>query len=112
MKRLLTAPARLGYDFAPARRPHRLVAQDIGLSRRKRGFDSPWGRQFLEYFFGFSWVVNPKIGVLLALVQQTGTARRLSCGDECPRIWYVGANSTTSVAPFLAILPADSVAEN
>ena len=26
-------------------RPHRLVAQDGALSRRKQGFDSPWGRQ-------------------------------------------------------------------
>ena len=25
--------------------PHRLVAQDSGLSRRQQGFDSPWGRQ-------------------------------------------------------------------
>lgn len=24
-------------------RPHRLAVQDAGLSRRKRGFDSPWG---------------------------------------------------------------------
>ena len=26
-------------------RPHRLEAQDTALSRRRRGFDSPWGRQ-------------------------------------------------------------------
>ena len=26
-------------------RPHRLVAQDSGLSRRQQGFKSPWGRQ-------------------------------------------------------------------
>ena len=25
------------------RRPHRLVAQDVGFSARKPGFDSPWG---------------------------------------------------------------------
>ena len=24
-------------------RPHRLVAQDVGFSARKPGFDSPWG---------------------------------------------------------------------
>jgi hypothetical protein len=30
--------------MSPRLRPHRLVAQDAGLSRRKQGFDSPWGR--------------------------------------------------------------------
>ena len=40
--RLRAAPARR----ARARtRPHRLEAQDTALSRRRRGFDSPWGRQ-------------------------------------------------------------------
>ncbi len=30
-------------------RPHRLEAQDTALSRRRRGFDSPWGRQYLIF---------------------------------------------------------------
>ena len=29
-------------------RPHRLEAQDTALSRRRRGFESPWGRQHQE----------------------------------------------------------------
>ncbi len=28
-------------------RPHRLVAQDVALSRPKQGFESPWGHQIL-----------------------------------------------------------------
>ena len=38
------APAR-SPARPPAPRPHRLVAQDAGLSRRKQGFEPPWGRQ-------------------------------------------------------------------
>ena len=33
------------YDLLNEVGPHRLAAQDIGLSRRKRGFDSRWGHQ-------------------------------------------------------------------
>ena len=38
------SPAR-SLTRAPAPRPHRLVDQDAGLSRRKQGFEPPWGRQ-------------------------------------------------------------------
>jgi hypothetical protein len=31
-------------------RPHRLVAQDVGFSVRKPGFDSPWGYSFSAFF--------------------------------------------------------------
>ena len=37
------------YDLLKEVSPHRLAAQDIGLSRRKRGFDSRWGHQILKY---------------------------------------------------------------
>ncbi len=37
-------PAWLHHDFR-FRRPHRLEAQDTALSRRRQGFESPWGRQ-------------------------------------------------------------------
>ena len=36
------------YDLLNEVSPHRLAAQDIGLSRRKRGFDSRWGHQILK----------------------------------------------------------------
>ena len=37
------------YDLLKEVSPHRLAAQDIGLSRRKRGFDSRWGHQILKH---------------------------------------------------------------
>ena len=39
------------YDLLNEMGPHRLAAQDIGLSRRKRGFDSRWGHQILACRF-------------------------------------------------------------
>ena len=39
------------YDLLNEVGPHRLAAQDIGLSRRKRGFDSRWGHQILACRF-------------------------------------------------------------
>ena len=39
------------YGFLNEEGPHRLAAQDIGLSRRKRGFDSRWGHQILACRF-------------------------------------------------------------
>ncbi len=34
-------------DYSLAVRAHRLAVQDVALSRRKQGFDSPWARHFL-----------------------------------------------------------------
>src|SRR5207245_5641175 len=48
--RALSAGVRGGSGLVPFQsgsgpRPHRLEAQDIALSRREQGFESPWGRQ-------------------------------------------------------------------
>jgi hypothetical protein len=43
--------ASRGARFAAAMGPHRLEAQDGALSRRKPGFESPWGRQLLSAQF-------------------------------------------------------------
>ena len=42
--RLAIAPASR-YSLRPPVRSHRLAVQDVALSRRKQGFDSPWERQ-------------------------------------------------------------------
>ena len=35
-------------------RAHRLAVQDVALSRRKQGFDSPWARQWFQWLIRFS----------------------------------------------------------
>jgi hypothetical protein len=43
-------PASIYRDVVtpPQHRSHRLAAQDVALSRRKQGFESPWERQVLN----------------------------------------------------------------
>ncbi len=38
-------PACRASGLVPSPRSHRLAAQDVALSRRKPGFESPWERQ-------------------------------------------------------------------
>ena len=59
-------------------RPHRLVAQDIGLSRRKRGFESPWGRQFSK-----CCILYDRYGMSLCRWHQVNIKKILKLGIIC-----------------------------
>jgi hypothetical protein len=45
---LLAAPRKRLYISRRLKSAHRLAVQDAALSRRKRGFDSPWARQLFQ----------------------------------------------------------------
>ena len=45
-------PTRQRFKFAS---PSSSQVQDTGLSRRRQGFESPWGRQIYQRPPGFSW---------------------------------------------------------
>ena len=49
-------------------RPHRLVAQDVGFSVRKPGFDSPWGYMFKCTVFARSRKVQRERTLRLFLI--------------------------------------------
>jgi hypothetical protein len=48
-------PTPRGLQFQPPTGPHRLEAQDTALSRRRQGFESPWG------YFGYVNFLPPLV---------------------------------------------------
>ena len=57
--RALAFAAARRYSSASVRCSHRLAAQDVALSRRKQGFESPWERQWFQRIIGhFTRVPN------------------------------------------------------
>src|SRR6187551_2733652 len=81
-------------DFFRFLSPHRLEAQDTALSRRRQGFESPWGRHTSQGFATErSFVVNLRL---------RGTRTR----KADPRI---RADANTNVWPLSAVRPFTAV---
>ena len=82
-------------------RAHRLAVQDVALSRRKPGFDSPWARQLIQLVSPYPCLWCP-VGVLRTWLDDDGWLQpflvRACSGEHRPalhRLPNVGERSAT-----------------
>ena len=89
-----SSPRRGAQQSSP--RPHRLVAQDTGLSSREHGFESRWGHHHIH---------RPKPQIVVVVISRTARrARRRSprwCNRQHSGLWsrYSRFESSTGSAP-------------
>ena len=69
--------ASFSYKLSTKIRPHRLEAQDISLSRKKRGFEFPWGyrkKTSAQFYFVFLSYLTSR-GYLHRGIEQPGSSQ-------------------------------------
>jgi hypothetical protein len=95
-RNLQSAPRPL--QFRVPHRPHRLEAQDTALSRRRQGFESPWGYYFCgscgcDNPTGLDCAVQRPIGRLSHAAEQfRDRFQTRDCGGDSDSICLVAAN--------------------